>query len=552
MRGKCDSTLFLPTVLHRGTVRYMVPCMRSIILTAVLLVGAFLRTLGAPPPAAVVILYNSSVADSKALAGFYSKARGIPSENLIGLSMPTDATISREDYEALIARPLREEFDKRKWWVRAKERASGLIMPVASRMQVMVVMRGVPLRVQAQPKPAGQALSKNPFTGRDEAAVDSELAMLGIEGGNLDGPIPNKYFKSDEKFSDSKLPFLILTARIDATSLETCERMIRDAVETEVSGLWGMAYVDIANKLPQGDQWLEEIAKANQKAGIATVVDRFNETLPRFYPMENAALYFGWYAGNANGPLLNPVFRFRKGAIATHIHSFSAEQLHQTKRNWAAPLLECGAAATVGNVYEPYLHLTHDLGLLYQRLLAGHSWVEACWMAMPVVSWQGVVLGDPLYQPFLHLAGTGVVRNEDRTFRALRAAKLRWPDSDKERTRQLDTASENLKSGELCEAVGLELLALGRPSDAAERFSRAKQRYARIEDQMRQDFHLIAIERTTGRKDQALTALREGLSRYGETPGTKAFSEWIEILAPSEKTPAAKGADADKPANPAP
>ncbi len=77
------------------------------------------------------------------------------------------------------------------------------------------------------------------------------------------------------------LPFLVLTARIDAPSYATCERMIRDAVAAEKTGLWGMAYVDIANKFPQGDQWLETVVKENAQAGIPTVVDRFNDTLPR-------------------------------------------------------------------------------------------------------------------------------------------------------------------------------------------------------------------------------------------------------------------------------
>ena len=39
-------------------------------------------------------------------------------------------------------------------------------------------------------------------------------------------------------------------------------------------------------------------------------------------------------------------------------------------------------------------------------------------MAMPAVSWQSVVLGDPLYQPFLRLDGSGAKAAPDRDFRA--------------------------------------------------------------------------------------------------------------------------------------
>ncbi len=190
--------------------------------------------------------------------------------------------------------------------------------------------------------------------------------------------------------------------------------------------------------------------------------------------MGDAALYFGWYDWSVSGPFLNPRFKFRKGAVAMHLHSFSAEQLANAAKNWSGPLLERGAAVTIGNVYEPYLHLTHDFGILHQRLLAGDCWVEACWMAMPVTSWQAVVLGDPLYRPFKHLDGSGDRTQQDNDFRALRAASLRWPDDPAERRKQLDKAAERTKSGMLAEAVGLDLLHQGLTAEAAARFRTAK------------------------------------------------------------------------------
>jgi uncharacterized protein (TIGR03790 family) len=402
-----------------------------------------------------------------------------------------------------------------------------------------VTMRGVPLRITATAKPAAGSPAPaqpdapaDPLAGRDEASVDSELAMFGVEGVPVEGVLQNKYFKSDRKIEDARLPFLVLTARIDAASHETCQRMIRDAVEAEETGLWGMAYVDIANKFPQGDQWLEAGVRAGSFAGIPTVVDRFNETLPKHYPMQDAAVYLGWYDWNVSGPFLNPMFKFRKGAVAAHIHSFSAQQLANPGQNWCAPLLDRGAAVTVGNVFEPYLHLTHDLGILYQRLLAGHSWVEACWMAMPVTSWQGVVLGDPLYRPFRHLSGTGKLTKEDRDYRALRAAMLKWPDNASERRLQLDQAAQRLNSGTIYEAVGLELLEQGLGAEAAARFRTAKAIFVRTEDRMRQDFHLIAMDRAAGRKDHALRALRDAQAVYGPVVTADALAAWVLILDP--------------------
>ena len=373
-----------------------------------------------------------------------------------------------------------------------------------NRIRVLVTVRGVPLRIQQTPKPRNgpdtrrriRRLPRTRSAGHDEASVDSELSMFGVEGVPMEGVLQNRFFQSEKSITGTEFPFLVLTSRIDAPSYATCERMVRDALEIEKTGLWGMAYVDIANKFPQGDQWLEAVVKENAKTGIPTVVDRFNDTFPKNYPMTEAALYFGWYDWNVSGPFLNPRFKFRQGAVAMHLHSFSAEQLGDAGRNWSGPLLEKGAAVTIGNVYEPYLHLTHDFGILQQRLLAGHSWVEACWMAMPVTSWQAVVLGDPLYQPFKFLDGRGERKKEDIDFRALRAADQRWPADPAERRKQLDKATERTKSGVLAEAVGLDFLQQGLTAEAAARFLSAKGYYVATEDKLRQDFHVIAMDRT--------------------------------------------------------
>ncbi len=517
----------------------------------VLVLVMALRALVAPlaadtlPPSAVAILYNSAVPESRQLAEFYCAARAIPTQNLIPLAMPVTPDISRADYEKSIRKPLQAEFDRRGWWRRARD-AAGLTVPVTNQIRVLVTLRGVPLRIQAVPRPApppptqatAPAPPPNPFVGRDEASVDSELAMFGVDTLPLDGVLQNKFYQSSQPLMKTDLPFLVLTARIDAASIATCQRMIRDALETEKSGLWGMAYVDIANKFPLGDQWLEAVVTANQHAGIPTVVDRFNDTLPTNYPMGDAALYFGWYDWHVSGPFLNPAFRFRPGAVAIHLHSFSAQQLTNPTQNWCAPLLEKGAAVTVGNVYEPYLHLTHDFGIIQQRLLAGDCWVEACWKAMPVTSWQAVVLGDPLYQPFKHLDGGGLLRPADNDFRALRAASLRWHDDPAQLRKQLDLAAQRTASGVLFEALALDFLRQGLTAEAAERFHSAQAAYLTPTDKRRQDFNLIAIDRAAGRKEVAARALHDARIRYGGIPEADALQGWLNILEPPPAPPA--------------
>ena len=534
------------------------PAMRATALIMFLLAGWPRLAVAMPSPESVAVLYNSAVPESRKLAEFYSETRGIPAQNLIALDMPNTPDISRKDYETTILQPLRREFDQRSWWKRGKEPA-GITLPVLNKIRVIVTVRGVPLRIQQTPKPPeppkpqpkpgekpAPPKPQDPFGGHDEASVDSELAMFGVEGVPTEGGLQNKFYQSKRTIEGAELPFLVLTARIDAPTYATCERMIKDAVETEQTGLWGMAYVDIANKFPQGDEWLEAVVKQNSKAGIPTVVDRFNDTLPKNYPMREAALYYGWYDWNVSGPFLNQRFKFRKGAVAMHLHSFSAEQLSNAGKNWSGALLERGAAVTIGNVYEPYLHLTHDFSILHQNLLAGDCWVEACWKAMPVTSWQAVVLGDPLYRPFKHLDGSGAIRKEDTDFRALRAATLRWPSDPAERRRQLDKAADRTRSGFLAEAVGLDMLQDGLTAEAVTHFNTAKALHVATEDKLRADFHLIAMDRAAGRKDVAIRGLREAQTRYSAIPETDATKGWLDILDPPPPPPA------DPSKNPAP
>jgi len=494
------------------------------------------------PVASVALLYNSADAESRELAMFYQKARSIPSENLIGLDLPKAKDITRQQYEDTLQNPLREIFDDRRWWSRAYDSDKGVTIPVRNQIQVLVTFRGVPLRIKPAPKPevAEASAPQDPVADRDEAAVDSELSMIGVEGVPITGVMQNRFFKSEISHREAKLPFLILTARIDAASKATCERMISDAIAVEKSGLWGRGYIDIANKFPQGDAWLQSIASESAGFGIPTVVDGFNETMPKNYPMLDASIYYGWYDWHVGGPFLNPSFRFRKGAVAVHLHSFSAEQLQDSKKNWCAPLLEKGAAVSVGNVYEPYLHLTHHLEILHQRLLAGHTWVESAWMAMPVCSWQGVLLGDPLYRPFLHRSGSGEILEPDIEFRALRAAVLQWPKSSHERQGQLAHAADRMQSGILAETMGLELTASGRHPEATTWFLRARSFYQNTPDKMRIDFHMIAMDRKSGRKESALKAIRDARMRYGPIPEAEALTPWELLLDPPPPPPKAK------------
>lgn len=495
-----------------------------------------------PDPGAVVVIYNSSLPESKDLADFYSTARGIPPEQRIGLPLPDKEEISRDEYESLIRQPLVAEFDRRKWWDRGRD-PMGNQQIRSSKIHILCCMRGVPSRIlHPRPKPAEGEPAK-PYTQQDQlatqsAAVDSELTLLGIDGQTLVGALKNPYFGKDQRFSETKLPIL-LVGRIDAHSFPVCKRMIQDALNAEKTGLWGYGVVDIANKIPQGDQWLENVARDLIDTGLPTLVDRSNDTLPVNFPIRDTAVYYGWYDGHVNGPFKNPKFRFKTGAVAVHLHSFSAAQLRNPSRNWSAALLGKGAAATLGNTYEPFLHLTHHFDVFNRRLLAGYSLVEAAYMAYPSLSWQGVVLGDPLYRPFLRLDGSGKKEEADKVFRALRISKMRWPNDPLERENQLRSAADRMSDPVFLEAVGLDLMARKNTALAAATFSEAKLLFPNSFDKLRMDLQVAMIDREGKRTAAAIQGLRDAKLRYSTIPESAAAGALLNILDPPPPPPAA-------------
>ena len=83
-----------------------------------------------------------------------------------------------------------------------------------------------------------------------------------------------------------------------------------------------------------------------------------------------------------------------------HIHSYSATTLRNRDTGWSGPFVARGVTATVGNVFEPYLQLTHRPDLLLRALVRGATFGDAACYAQPALSWQVIAIGDPLYRPF--------------------------------------------------------------------------------------------------------------------------------------------------------
>lgn len=366
-------------------------------------ISAVMGAGGASPEArATVVIFNSNDPDSGPLAEYYAKRREIPVSQVIALACPATEEISRADYERTIAGPLRKIFTSRGWWTMG----AGKEVVAATKIRFVALMRGMPLKILSDPAlPPGQPVSGLPefIASRNEASVDSEMACLGEE--KYPGIVANPYFRRFTPILENPVdPGMLLVARLDASTPLIVRAMIDDAILAERDGLRGVAYVDARGitegEYAGGDEWMRKLAASMRGAGLPVVFDNLPGTFPCDYPITDAAVYYGWYADNLDGPFADPGFRFVPGAVAVHIHSFSASTLRSTTSNWCGPLLARGAAVTLGNVYEPYLGLTAHLDIFQDRLMAGFTFAESAYTSQQALSWMGVVVGDPLYRPY--------------------------------------------------------------------------------------------------------------------------------------------------------
>jgi uncharacterized protein (TIGR03790 family) len=491
---------------------------------------------------ATVVVYNKSAPDSADLARFYAQQRGIARDHLVALSCPLQEEISREEYDATIANPLRETFERHHWWT-LRESPDEQKSVMTTSIRFVAVMRGVPLKIRPSSTPyPGDQPTAAPFSNRNEASVDSELSVLGLFSSQISGPISNPYFQNFRPIGDFPNPTLLLVCRLDAPTATTVRRMITDGIAAEKNGLWGRAYIDAAHNtsggLQMGDKWLAEIQGQFHKVGIPLVYEDTPAIFPDGYPMSDCALYYGWYAGNVAGPFTQADFRFATGAVAVHIHSYSASTLRDPNANWVGPLVSRGATASLGNVYEPYLHLTTHLDLFNDRLLHGFTFAESAYMATPALSWMNVMVGDPLYRPYVSWlqidssreGGKGA--SEWKMYHDFAVKNATRPaDEYRKLARQVASRARN---GSMIEDLGLMEAADGNFAAATSYFQQARACYTKRDDILRSVLEEADGWAKQGKPRRALDVIRSTLRIVPDTPAAPLLRKMEQDLtAPS-------------------
>ena len=364
----------------------------------------------------VLVIYNAQMPASEAVARHYARRRSVPDSQLLGLRLPDSGTISRADYISGIQEPVRKYLVEKGLaeWVPdsssppqgRKATARNRLRLIRSEIRYLLLCYGVPWYIPHDPSMRSETGGIPAQFLRNDASVDDELALLPRLGFN--DPIatsPNPVVGATNAAQIHPTNGVFMVTRLDGPTPEIARGLVDKALEAESRGLWGHAYIDLRaitnGPYWWGDRMITNAAVAAKRLGFETFVDNQPASLGVGYPLSQVALYVGWYDSGVTGPFYRASVEFLPGAFAYHLHSFSAANLRSASENWVGPLLARGATATMGCVAEPYLDFTPNPAMFLERWgYVGMTLGEAATAAHPVLSWQTVVVGDPLYRPF--------------------------------------------------------------------------------------------------------------------------------------------------------
>lgn len=378
----------------------------------------------------ILLIANRNVPEGVELAHYYQQQRRVPVGNLLLIGMTDKEDCSRDEYRKKLVEPIRRKLAEQ------------------PNIRCLLLFHGLPLRV-AQPE-----LSQDQWKKLEElkfrkkeldwqienqlqaeevdewrvessrlreqidkvrrteqgAAVDSELTLLQHDDYSLEKWLPNPFFVGFRN-QQSELQFnkdqVLLVARLDASSPAIVRRMIDDSLQAEQQGLTGRAYFDARWPLPKKQQLrgyalydasLHKAAERTEKMSRLPVVLDQQKALFGTGDAPEAALYSGWYS---LGKYVD-AFDWQPGAVAYHIASSECTTLKKPgSQVWCKRLLEDGAAATIGPVAEPYVQGFPLPEIFFSFLLDGYyTLAESYFLSLPYISWQMVLIGDPLYRPF--------------------------------------------------------------------------------------------------------------------------------------------------------
>lgn len=353
----------------------------SQVVTGLLLLSSCMAASG---PANVLIVVNESSAVSKAIGEYYARKRSVPQQNVCRIRTAEHETVSRDNYRQDIAKPV----------------AACLISrAITESVLYIVTTLGMPLRVEGTRGPDGHY-----------ASVDSELALLytDIKGREhrLNGPLANPYFRAETAFRHPDFPLYLVT-RLAGYDFQDVKGVIDRALLARNQGKF---VIDLSLGNDTGEGWLR--ATAARLPPDRVIIENTTAVL---YDQKNVIGYASWGSNDKNRKRRLTGFQWLPGAIATEFVSTDGRTFQRPPETWTigswnlpnrffagspqsltADFIHEGATAASGHVDEPYLSFTPRPDYLLPAYYKGRNLAESYYVSLPVLSWQNIMIGDPL------------------------------------------------------------------------------------------------------------------------------------------------------------
>jgi uncharacterized protein (TIGR03790 family) len=364
--------------------------------------------------AEVLVIFNSRSPESKAVAEHYARKRSVPPEQVTGFDLPVGGSITRKDYTELLQNPLKSWMESKRLatWTNEPVPASGNFPAgvkytlTESRIRYLLLCYDIPWYILNDATLREDTNGIPDVVRRNDACLDQEICLLPRLGHyKFTGLTTNPFSSITNASFIHPRNGAFAISRLDGPTPAIAMGLVDKALEAEARGLWGHAYIDLrgitSGAYSSGDVIITNAATGAKRLGFETFVDNLPETFRVGYPMSQIGLYVGWYDAKVTGPFTRPEMEFLPGAFGYHLHSFSGANLRSRTDHWVGPMLDRGVTSTMGCVAEPYLSFTPHPGVFLERWgYLGMTFAEAAMTSHPVLSWQTVVVGDPLYRPF--------------------------------------------------------------------------------------------------------------------------------------------------------
>ncbi len=340
----------------------------------------------AQKPENVLVVLNQPSAISRQIAGYYMKKRGIPPLNVCALRTTQDEHISRAVFDKEIARPLAA-------CLTAKH--------LQEQVLYIVTTKGVPLKIDASQGKDGEY-----------ASVDSELTLLyaDMKGTphSLAGPLTNPFFgKLDIPFSHPRFPIYLVT-RLAGYDFADVKAIIDKSLIAKNRGKF---VIDLRSSDDvNGNSWLRTAALLLPKDRV--ILDETDEVL---YNQKEVIGFASWGSNDKNRHKRLVGFEWLPGAIMTEFvstngrtfkrppDSWNISTFKDTKLFWddspqtlTADYIHEGATGASGHTDEPYVQFCPRPDYLLPAYYNGRNLAESYYVSIMGLSWQNIVVGDPL------------------------------------------------------------------------------------------------------------------------------------------------------------